>query len=421
MNKWGIRKRILFLALAPAFSIAVLLILYFTATRFDALEESLDNRGASIARQLAPASEYGVFSGNREILQKIADSTLREPDVRSVEISDSMGNVLAQADNPNFPTGKVSEFEAKIFKSQTQLDDFFGKDQMPPGKETIGRVKVRMSRISLIHRKKSLILDALIIGFMGLLAGGMLALRISHSVTGPILRLTETVEKLGKGELDTPVATDSGGELGILESGTQAMALRLKSMLDQLETHSHDLEEEVMRRTEELELLSVTDELTGLFNRRYLNRSMQEELSRCLRYGTELSVCLLDVDHFKKINDFFGHQVGDRVLVSLANLLESSVRDTDIVGRYGGEEFAILMPNTSLDEALMVADKIRVFIQKLIIPEERDHPVTVSIGVVGCIESQAKSLNELISKADRALYSAKDLGRNRVVPAPTAL
>ncbi|MBY0578464.1 MAG: diguanylate cyclase [Burkholderiales bacterium] len=417
MNKWGIRKRILFLAWTPSFSIAVLLVLYFTATRFDALEESLGNRGASIARQLAPASEYGVFSGNSEMLQKIADSILGEPDVRSVEISDNAGNILAQSENSKFPADHVIEFEEEIMKSQTQLDDFFRSGKEMSKRTVIGKVKVKMSRLSLIQKKKSLMFDALGIGLMGLLGGGLLAIRISRSVTVPILRLADTVEKLGKGALDTVVEVDSGGELGVLESGVSAMASKLKSMLDQRESYSHGLEEEVRKRTEELELLAVTDELTGLYNRRYLNRSMQEELSRCLRYGTDLSVCLMDVDHFKKINDHFGHQAGDDVLISLSNLLESSMRDTDIVGRYGGEEFAIVMPNTSLEEALLVADKIRIFIQKIVVLDGRERQVTVSIGVVGCIESQVKSLDELISKADRALYGAKDSGRNCVVAA----
>ena len=93
------------------------------------------------------------------------------------------------------------------------------------------------------------------------------------------------------------------------------------------------------------------------------------------------------------------------------------MRDTDIVGRYGGEEFAIVMPNTSLEEALLVADKIRIFIQKIVVLDGRERQVTVSIGVVGCIESQVKSLDELISKADRALYGAKESGRNCVVAA----
>ncbi len=416
MKKWGIRKRVLFLALVPSFSIALLLTLYFTVTRFDALEESLDNRGASLARQLGPASEYGVFSGNSEMLQRIADAALREPDVRSVEIRDSAGNLLVLAENPVLPAKPVSFFEAKIGKNQTRLEDFFGKGKQA-GVEVIGKVKVGMSGQSLMEKKRELFFDALLIGIFGLSGTGLLAISIGRSVTHSVLRLAETVEKLGKGDLDTPVAVDSGGELEVLEKGIGAMASRLKLMLEQLENYSHGLEEEVRKRTEELELLSVTDELTGLFNRRYLNRVIQEELARSLRYGTDLSVCLLDVDHFKRINDYYGHQVGDDVLVSLSNLFESSIRDTDIVGRFGGEEFVMIMPNTSLEEALLVADKIRMLVQKIIVLDAGAMPVTVSIGVVGCIESRVRSLNDFISKADHALYTAKDLGRNRVVAA----
>ena len=415
MKKWGIRKRIMFLALLPGFMILVLLILYFTATRFDALDESLENRGKSIARQLAPASEYGVYSGNVAILQKMVDSTLMEPDVSAVEIVDSAGNRLVRAERPSGPAQKEVHFEANILKSQTQLDDYLGGQNASAKPAVIGKVRIRMSRVSLVGKKRELLFDAFVIGFFGLFGATVLAIRISRGVTDPILRLADTVERLGKGELDTHVAVDSGGELEVLEEGVRAMASRLKVMVERMENYSHELEGEVKRRTVELERLSITDELTGLYNRRHLNRMMQEELGRSRRYGTDLSLCLLDVDHFKKVNDSFGHQAGDKVLVSIAALLESAMRDTDIVGRFGGEEFAIVMPNTGVEEAVQGADKIRQLVQRMAVPGGGG--ITVSIGVVGCFESRVKSVSELVSRADRALYEAKDSGRNRVIAA----
>ncbi|NNM81243.1 MAG: diguanylate cyclase [Burkholderiales bacterium] len=415
MKKWGIRKRIMFLALLPGFMILVLLILYFTATRFDALDDSLENRGKSIARQLAPASEYGVYSGNMAILQKMVESTLMEPDVSAVEIVDRAGNRLARAERSSEPAQKEIQFEANILKSQTRLDDYPDSRQEPGKTDVIGKVRIRMSRMSLIGRKRALLFDAFVIGFFGLFGATVLAIRISRSVTDPILRLADTVERLGKGELDTLVAVDSGGELEVLEEGVRAMTARLRIMVEKMENYSHELEEEVKRRTAELERLSVTDELTGLYNRRHLNRMMQEELARSLRYGTDLSLCLVDVDHFKKVNDCFGHQTGDQVLVAIATLLESAMRDTDNVGRFGGEEFAIVMPNTGLDEAVQGADKIRLLVQRMVMPGGCG--ITVSIGVVGCVESGVKSVSELVSRADRALYEAKDSGRNRVIAA----
>ncbi len=173
---------------------------------------------------------------------------------------------------------------------------------------------------------------------------------------------------------------------------------------------------ELERAYRKLEKLATTDELTGLLNRRSIFRALEEEIGRSNRYHQNFSLCLLDIDFFKKVNDTFGHLVGDRVLMHVAELLICHSRSTDKIGRYGGEEFMIILPNTSLDGAISYAEKIRKAIEEnelLVESEGCNVKVTVSIGVTTYI--QEESLEKLISRVDRALYEAKERGRNRVV------
>ena len=159
--------------------------------------------------------------------------------------------------------------------------------------------------------------------------------------------------------------------------------------------------------------LAVTDELTSLYVRRYLLRRIDEELARFGRYGAPFSVLLLDVDHFKSVNDLHGHDAGDAVLRALAHALRDEARETDVVARYGGEEFVVLMPETRCEGALIAAERLRARIEGLeIATRAADVRVTVSLGVAEVCEDDMKS-DVLLKRADNALYLAKRSGRNQ--------
>lgn len=166
-----------------------------------------------------------------------------------------------------------------------------------------------------------------------------------------------------------------------------------------------------------VEEMAVTDQLTGLANRRYLERRLEEEMERARRYGTSLSVIMLDIDHFKRINDTFGHLAGDAVLREVAQILRNGVRRTDVVARYGGEEFCIVSPDCRLPEAVALAERLRGKVEghPFRVPG-LDQPlkVTVSAGVAE-FPGDARSKPELLDCADSALYEAKRRGRNCVV------
>lgn len=171
----------------------------------------------------------------------------------------------------------------------------------------------------------------------------------------------------------------------------------------------------------ELERLSMTDELTGLFNRRHMMRTLEIQIARAERYDEVFSVISLDLDHFKQINDAWGHLVGDQVLIQFARLVTARVRRTDVVARTGGEEFLILLPNTNGADALQVAEALREATEKEDFRNEEDQPFTVTIsgGVVTWDEGM-RSIRDLLSLCDQRLYQAKRGGRNCMVPGDRA-
>lgn len=171
---------------------------------------------------------------------------------------------------------------------------------------------------------------------------------------------------------------------------------------------------EVMKRQaieEKLRTLATTDELTALYNRRHISEILANEVDRAARYSNSLSLLIIDIDHFKSINDQHGHIVGDEVLQSFATLLMNLDRNTDKVGRWGGEKFMVVLPQTSADKALSFAERIRIKVAEADFPLQNN--VTVSIGVATYVEGDTAF--SLTQRADTALYDAKNTGRNQVV------
>lgn len=157
------------------------------------------------------------------------------------------------------------------------------------------------------------------------------------------------------------------------------------------------------------------DELTGIFNRRWLLRKLSEECERSRRTGNTLSLAILDIDHFKQVNDEYGHPVGDQVLIRIARTIESRIRKLDHFGRLSGEEFLLVMPHTELDDAVHKLDQLRALIGGLdLSPQGCPTPVTFSAGVTSYLDGEPSA--RFMKRADSALYAAKNQGRNTVVP-----
>lgn len=166
-----------------------------------------------------------------------------------------------------------------------------------------------------------------------------------------------------------------------------------------------------------LRLQAVTDELTGIANRRHFMEKFRQEFVRARRYDKPLCLLMIDVDYFKAINDAFGHDVGDQALRDLSSSIRSSLREVDVFGRLGGEEFGILLPETARRDALEVAERLRLKIHDLVLPEggpSDPKGLTISVGVA-CLGPEHKTLEHLLKEADQVLYKAKCGGRDRVV------
>lgn len=234
-----------------------------------------------------------------------------------------------------------------------------------------------------------------------LLVVGTLAYGLGLLIVHPLDRLTLAANRVAGGDLNVDVPASGGGELSHLAGVFNDMVRRLRE------------------GRAELERLSVTDELTGLANRRLLMGELERELRRSDRHGHPFSILMLDVDRFKTFNDSYGHPAGDGVLRRLATTLRESVRDVDTVARYGGEEFLVILPETPAAEAARVAERIRTSTE-----QDRFSPdgkgtvvnVTVSIGYA-VFPDAAKTPDALIEAADQALYRSKESGRNRVTAA----
>ncbi len=169
-----------------------------------------------------------------------------------------------------------------------------------------------------------------------------------------------------------------------------------------------------VRMFDSSERLSITDDLTNLYNHRYLMQYLETEVRRCLRYKKKVSLLFMDIDGFKRINDTYGHMVGSRAISELGRLLRSLLRDTDIVGRYGGDEFIVILPETPLNGALVIAERIRKNVEDYdFLVHEKSVQLTVSVGVANC-PKHTYTAEGLIKKADAAMYRAKALSKNTI-------
>jgi len=210
---------------------------------------------------------------------------------------------------------------------------------------------------------------------------------------------------------------------------TTAHALESCALYSMLREHLRTLEQTVKERTEELETtarelkrtnerlvtLSETDPLTGKFNRRFLMKTLERELLRTKQKKGCLSIVILDIDHFKNINDTYGHQNGDLVITTVANASHAKLRSLDIIARYGGEEFVIVLPETPLSKAVLIAERLRESVHAISLPPPMENlRVTLSLGVATFPSVMVENVDSLFRQADKALYRAKQRGRNRV-------
>jgi len=198
-----------------------------------------------------------------------------------------------------------------------------------------------------------------------------------------------------------------------LASG-EVIQFRCKALPDGGRLLTYGNVSDLIRETEALERLASIDGMTGLNNRRNFMELAESEWARFKRYGRPLALLMIDVDHFKSVNDTYGHDIGDEVIRAVADTLQKQKRVPDIAGRLGGEEFALLLPEATLDSAVAAAERLRGLVEVQVITVDGQHiPVTISVGA-SAVQIETLGIEELIKQADVALYEAKRSGRNRV-------
>lgn len=254
---------------------------------------------------------------------------------------------------------------------------------------------------------------------------------VARKLSYPLEVLAEVADEIARGNYGVTLNLGSNREINTLVMSFNRMSIKLKEqrevLLKQialLEAQKQEIaaqNEELAEANARLELIATTDQLTGAYNRRYILREIEQELAISIRHGLPLSIIMIDIDHFKNVNDTHGHQVGDEVLKELVQVLSSTIRTSDLLGRYGGEEFIVIAPLTGLQETLILAERLRETTSKW--PFETTYgflKLTISLGVAtydGKTEASPSSLlDHLLAQADSEMYKAKAMGRNQVSP-----
>lgn len=283
IQEWGIKSRVLFLTLVPTIIISLLLSAYFTSTRIQDLEKALRDRGYAIALQIAPASEYGVFSGNTAVLQRLANETLSEPEVRSVSIFNKDGQLLAHAGHEHkTPTNILSIYEQShgitmadtgntlLFTIPISIRDVLTEDypytdspfELSDHYENVlGWINIELGRITTTIRQYQVLFACSIIVLFGLGISGIFAFRMARDVTRPILQMATAVEKIKHGNFDTRVYVNARGELRHLVAGINTMAASLKSANEEMQQSVETATSDLKQTLEKLEVQNIELEM----------------------------------------------------------------------------------------------------------------------------------------------------------------
>ena len=378
----------------------------------------IDRRGKEISHLVAESVSFSVVGYDYHAIQLLLDEIVRSEDISYTRVISAKGNTMGEAGT--LPENNSEEPSTALFNQAIRFE-----------KRVVGTLVLGIDTRSTIARLHAHTQTLLIrrIGVIALIAFAEF-LALSLLIIHPIRRMSDTITR-GLSNEDNrieqlPVSTYD--ELGYLANqfnslqqqlSTSNLALQTKiESADKKLIHSNEQlklqSEELIKINEEFRKLAITDPLTGLYNRRYFERAMKDELALALRHGDKDCILLIDVDNFKNINDTYGHLEGDRVLQSFAQTLSEQLRSADILSRMGGEEFIVLCKRVDPADVMCVAEKFRKKIEEQVFKFGADivH-ITASIGVAVFPKGPDDKIEEIIGEADEALYFCKRNGRNR--------
>lgn len=343
-------------------------------------------RFLDVSQQIEKAFQQAIAGRFDLAEERAAVLAAQENWERGRRIADVLLTVRSPADTAT-AIRQLERLDAYMDRALTQLNHLHNV--------AVEEMGIHLEQAHATRRRALLIIASVFV--VGLGAAILVGMLLARSVLAPLQALRDAATRFGSGDLSHRVSLTAQDELGELATTFNVMAGRLAKV-------QADLED-----------LSIHDGLTGLYNFREFHRQLAEEAERSWRYGHSLSLLMLDIDHFKSVNDGFGHLAGDEVLRALATRVRRECRPADRLARYGGEEFTILLPETGASGALTMAERIRETLAHYAIPLDPGPTVnlTVSIGVATYPED-SDSAEKLIGAADQALYAAKRAGRNRV-------
>ncbi len=363
------------------------------------------NLGPEMLAELAARGEMCEFAAGEDILREGETSGVAYVvDAGTVTITMLVRGARVE----------VAEREAGAFLGEISL-----LSDVPHTATVAAKTAVRALRISradcaaVISADTGALLS--IIGTLG---------RRLYRATVPLAYLSFTASALVDGRFDPAILKDIeerhdeiGRFTGIFESMARYVSERTRKLEATVEERTQHLNREIARRQEledELRALASVDGLTGINNRRHFLELCEKELDRAQRYDHPLALMMMDIDHFKRVNDTYGHAAGDEVLKQLAATCAANLRGVDILGRLGGEEFAVVLPECGIEAAYHAAERLRQTLAKIEVSSEQGAiSFTISIGVVA--RNSGEGLTAALDRADKAMYAAKQGGRNRVV------
>lgn len=389
----------------------------------------ISQRGSDISRFVAKSISFSVVGYDYHSIQLLLDEITHSNDISYARVISAKGNTMGESGSLPATGGKESS--TAIFKEPIT----FEKESVGVlvlGLETgpiIEKLEARTFQLTL--RRSSVIFLIALVEFFAL----------SSFIIKPLRKISDSLAEGmdNNGKLVEEIPVSSNDELGHLASQfnslhaqlnktNQALRSKIESADQKLIESNAQLKlrsEELVKINEEFKKLSVTDSLTGLYNRRYFERVMKDELALALRHGDSHCIFLIDIDYFKNINDTYGHLEGDRVLQKFSMCLQEHARTTDVLCRMGGEEFIVLCKRIDRDSAINMAEKFRRKLEDIKFRLGADNlNITVSIGVTVFPKEPDESINEIVNEADEALYYCKRNGRNQValfddIPADT--
>jgi len=377
-----------------------------TAQRAALIEAKIDKyRSLSKALSLT----YTLLAGKeREELHRkvVARFMAVDSDISQVIVSDAEGRVLfagkreaARRRSRSILDVKATGRAALARWLRLPADQEFKRIRIPAmvGPDERGAITIRFGSRSVDAAIEELTARLVCAFALASLIGLIVAVCLGRAFSYPLKRLIVATKSVETGDFEINVPTSSGGEMCDLTEAFNEMVVALKESRDKLIERAN------------------TDSLTGLYNHRYFHERLRSELRRADRYRRPLSVIMLDIDHFKTLNDTYGHPVGDMVLTDIAKILLGEVRkDIDVVARYGGEEFALILPETEVPNAMVCAEHLRKAVERyaFVGKDGETIPVTISLGVAQ-YPIHSSEREGLIMAADLAMYQSKSTGRNR--------